>query len=76
MNALEQMKKLQKNEMVEKEVVEEVEKLEKKYQDMLKDWADYSSQAKNQIQELKSSIDEKKNINLIKLMHLKKKLKR
>ena len=60
MNALEQMKKLQKNEMVEKEVVEEVEKLEKKYQDMLKDWADYSSQAKNQIQELKSSIDEKK----------------
>ena len=27
---------------------------------MLKDWADYSSQAKNQIQELKSSIDEKK----------------
>ena len=60
MNALEQMKKLQKNEMVEKEVVEEVEKLEKKYQDMLKDWADYSSQAKNKIQELKSSIDEKK----------------
>ena len=60
MNALEQMKKLQKNEMVEKEVVEEVEKLEKKYQDILKDWADYSSQAKNQIQELKSSIDEKK----------------
>ena len=54
------MKKLQKNEMGENEVVKEVEKLEKKYQDMVKDWGDYANQAKNQIQELKSSIDEKK----------------
>ena len=60
MTAFEQMKKLQKNEIGENEVVKEVEKLEKKYQDMVKDWGDYANQAKNQIQELKSSIDEKK----------------
>ena len=60
MTAFEQMKKLQKNEMGENEVVKEVEKLEKKYQDMVKDWGEYANQAKNQIQELKSTIDEKK----------------
>ena len=60
MTAFEQMKKLQKNEIGENEVIKEVEKLEKKYQDMVKDWGDYANQAKNQIQELKSSIDEKK----------------
>jgi len=60
MAAYEQMKKLQKNEIQENEVVAEVEKLEKKYQDMVTNWTDYANQAKNQIQELKSSIDEKK----------------
>lgn len=60
MAAYEQMKKLQKNEIQENEVVSEVEKLEKKYQDMVTNWTDYANQAKNQIQELKSSIDEKK----------------
>jgi chromosome segregation ATPase len=60
MAAYEQMKKLQKNEIQENEVVSEVEKLEKKYQDMVTNWTDYATQAKNQIQELKSSIDEKK----------------
>ena len=60
MAAYEQMKKLQKNEIQENEVVAEVEKLEKKYQDMVTNWTDYATQAKNQIQELKSSIDEKK----------------
>ena len=60
MAAYEQMKKLQKNEMGENEVINEVEKLEKKYQDMVKDWNEYASQAKNQILQLKTSIDEKK----------------
>ena len=60
MTAFEQMKKLQKNEMEANDVVNEVEKLEKKYQDMITNWTDYANQAKNQIQELKSSIDEKK----------------
>ena len=60
MAAYEQMKKLQKNEMGENDVINEVEKLEKKYQDMVKDWGEYANQAKNQIQELKSTIDEKK----------------
>ena len=60
MIAFEQMKKLNKNEMSENDVVNEVEKLEKKYQDMVRDWNDYASQAKNQIQEMKTSIDEKK----------------
>ena len=60
MTAFEQMKKLQKNEIAENDVVNEVEKLETKYQDMVKDWTDYSNQVKNQIQEYKSSIDEKK----------------
>ena len=60
MTAYEQMRQLQKQEIAENDVVNEVEKLEKKYQDMVKDWSDYSNQAKNQIQELKTSIDEKK----------------
>ena len=60
MTAYEQMRQLQKKEIAENDVVNEVEKLEKKYQDMVKDWGDYSNQAKNQIQELKTSIDEKK----------------
>ena len=60
MTAFEQMRKLQKNEMAENDVINEVEKLEKKYQDMTSNWNDYSNQAKNQIQELKTSIDEKK----------------
>ena len=60
MTAYEQMKKLQKNEIKENEVVEEVENLEKKYQDMVQNWNDYSNQTKNQIQEMKSRIDEKK----------------
>ena len=60
MTAYEQMRQLQKNEIAENDVVNEVEKLEKKYQEMVKDWSDYSNQAKNQIQELKTSIDEKK----------------
>jgi len=60
MTAFEQMKKLQKNEIAENDVVNEVEKLEKKYQDMIANWTDYANQAKNQIQELKTSIDVKK----------------
>ena len=60
MTAFEQMKKLQKNEIAENDVVNEVEKLEKKYQDMITNWTDYANQAKNQIQELKTSIDVKK----------------
>ena len=60
MTALEQMKKLQKNEIAENDLANEVDKLEKKYQDMLTNWADYANQAKNQIQELKTSIDVKK----------------
>ena len=60
MIALEQMKKLQKNELAENDVVNEVENLEKKYQEMIANWTDYANQAKNQIQELKTSIDVKK----------------
>ena len=60
MTAFEQMKKLQKNEMEANDVVNEVEKLEKKYQEMVTNWTDYANQAKNQIQELKTSIDVKK----------------
>jgi len=60
MTAFEQMKKLNKNEMSENDVVNEVEKLEKKYQDMVREWNDYSSQQKNEIQQMKTSIDEKK----------------
>ncbi len=60
MTAYEQMKKLQKKEIDQNDVVSEVEKLEKKYQDMVTNWNDYANQAKNQIQELKTSIDVKK----------------
>ena len=60
MVALEQMKKMQNKEMAENDLNSEVEKLEKKYQEMQTNWADYANQAKNQIQELKTSIDVKK----------------
>ena len=56
MTAFEQMKKLNKNEMSENDVVNEVEKLEKKYQDMVREWNDYASQQKNEIQQMKTSI--------------------
>ena len=51
---------MQNKELEENEIASEVEKLEKKYQDMQTNWADYANQAKNQIQELKTSIDVKK----------------
>ena len=60
MTAFEQMKKLQKNEMVENEVIQEVEKLEKKYEEMINNWEEYSKEAKGRIQELKTAIDTKK----------------
>jgi hypothetical protein len=76
MVALEQMKKMQNKELEENEIASEVEKLEKKYQDMQTNWADYANQAKNQIQELKTSIEIKKkniSINMNKLINQKKK---
>ena len=60
MTAFEQMKKLQQNEMVENEVIQEVEKLEKKYEEMINNWEEYSKEAKGRIQELKTAIDTKK----------------
>ncbi|MCQ2816340.1 MAG: coiled-coil domain-containing protein 22 [archaeon] len=60
MNAYEQMKKLQNNEIKEKEVLDEVEQLEKKYEDMVNNWNEYSQQAKSRINELKEEIDTKK----------------
>ena len=60
MNAYEQMKKLQKNEMVEADVVQEVQNLQKKYEDMINNWDEYSVQAKAKIDELKTEIDTKK----------------
>lgn len=60
MNAYEQMKKLQTNEMVESDVVQEVQNLEKKYEDMVANWEEYSVQAKARVDELKTEIDTKK----------------
>lgn len=60
MNAYEQMKKLQTNEMVEDDVVQEVQNLQKKYEDMVNNWDEYSIQAKARVDELKSEIDTKK----------------
>ena len=60
MTAYEQMKKLQKNELEENEVLQEVEKLEKKYEEMINNWEEYSKEAKGRIQELKTAIDTKK----------------
>ena len=60
MTAFEQMKKLQQNEMVENEVIQEVEKLEKKYEEMINNWEEYSKEAKGRIQELKTAIDTKR----------------
>ena len=60
MNAYEQMKKLQTNEIVEDDVVQEVQNLQKKYEDMVNNWDEYSIQAKARVDELKSEIDTKK----------------
>jgi hypothetical protein len=60
MKAYEQMKKFQSKEMVENDVINEVENLEKKYQNMVNNWNDYSNQAKSRIQELKTAINTKK----------------
>ena len=60
MKAYEQMKKFQSKEMVENDVINEVENLEKKYQNMVDNWNDYSNQAKSRIQELKTAINTKK----------------
>ena len=60
MKAYEQMKKFQSKELLENDVINEVETLEKKYQNMVDNWNDYSNQAKNRIQELKTAINTKK----------------
>ena len=60
MKAYEQMKKFQSKELVENDVINEVETLEKKYQNMVDNWNDYSNQAKSRIQELKTAINTKK----------------
>ena len=60
MTAFEQMKKLQKNELIENEVIQEVDKLEEKYRDMIKNWEEYSKEAKGRIQELKNAVETKK----------------
>jgi len=46
--------------MVEEDVINEVENLEKKYQNMVENWNDYANQAKSRIQELKTAINTKK----------------
>ena len=60
MKAYEQMKKFQSKEMVENDVINEVKNLEKKYQNMVDNWNDYSNQDKSRIQELKTAINTKK----------------
>ena len=60
MKAYEQMKKFQSKELLENDVINEVETLEKKYQNMVDNWNDYSNQAKSRIQELKTAINTKK----------------
>ena len=60
MTAFEQMKKLQKNELIENEFIQEVDKLEEKYRDMIKNWEEYSKEAKGRIQELKNAVETKK----------------
>ena len=57
------MKKFQSKKWVENDVINEVETLEKKYQNMVDNWNDYSNQAKT-IQELKTAINKKKRIHL------------
>ena len=60
MSAYEQMKKLQKSEIVEADIVQEVQNLEKKYEDLVSGWEEYSTQSKARIDELKTKIDTKK----------------
>lgn len=60
MTAFEQMKKLETSEIQEDDIVEEVQKFEKKYFEMMQNWGEYSNQAKAQIEENKSAIETKK----------------
>lgn len=56
----EQLEKLSKEEVNEENLVNEVNGLDAKYKEILNNWEEYSSQMKGRIEELKNSINSKK----------------
>lgn len=60
LEALENLSKLQKNEIKEEEIDKELKTLEQKHSEMIDSWNQYSNQLNYQINEAKTEIDSKK----------------
>ena len=77
LETFEQIQKLNRSEIKEFELNQEVNNLEKKFDDMVNNWEEYSSEAKSRIEELKNSIEVKKkeyNFKYDKISSLKKEI--
>ena len=77
LETFEQIQKLNRSEIKEFDLNQEVGNLEKKFDDMVNNWEEYSSEAKSRIEELKNSIEVKKkeyNFKYDKISSLKKEI--
>jgi hypothetical protein len=77
LETFEQIQKLNNKEIKEDEINLEVSSLEKKYDEMISNWDEYSGQAKSRIEELKNSIETKKkeyNFKYEKISQIKKEI--
>jgi hypothetical protein len=77
LETFEQIQKMNKKEINEDEINSEVSTLEKKYDEMISNWDEYSGQAKSRIEELKNSIETKKkeyNFKYEKISQIKKEI--
>ena len=75
LETFEQIQELNTGNIREDDIINEVQNLEKKYDEMITNWDEYSSQAKSRIEELKNTIDTKKkeyNFKYEKITLLKK----
>lgn len=77
LETFEQIQKLNKKEINEDEINSEVSSLERKYDEMISNWDEYSGQAKSRIEDLKNSIETKKkeyNFKYEKISQIKKEI--
>lgn len=77
LETFDQIQKLNRYEIREQDLNQEVASLEKKFDEMITNWEEYSSQAKSRIDELKNSIEVKKkeyNFKYEKISSLKKEI--
>lgn len=77
LETFEQIQRMNKSEIKEDEIAKEVVNLEKKFDDMMTNWEEYTSQAKSKIDELKNNLESKKkeyNFKYEKVNFLKKEI--